>query len=140
MDVSVSFFWTDMAYLQVIPMLSVDCCSTTITFAQYIQEASFEEVETLVKAATEYKDQCLANVTLPQCSKLAVSKLFALLKQTSSFVNTDRNFALKYKKRDALCPSFVFGLAWIFRIRQFPRRGAILYYYAQENLAMSLQS
>ncbi|KAM5284312.1 afamin [Hipposideros larvatus] len=44
---------------------------TTITFAQYIQEASFEEVETLVKATTEYKDQCLANVTLPQCSKLA---------------------------------------------------------------------
>ncbi|XP_045713629.1 afamin isoform X2 [Phyllostomus hastatus] len=43
---------------------------TTIAFAQYIQEASFEEAEMLAKAMTEYKDQCLANSTLSQCLKL----------------------------------------------------------------------
>ncbi|XP_036102183.1 afamin [Molossus molossus] len=43
---------------------------TIITFAQYIQKASFEEVEMLAKAMTEYRDQCLTNRTLPQCSKL----------------------------------------------------------------------
>ncbi|XP_014402093.1 PREDICTED: afamin [Myotis brandtii] len=43
---------------------------TIITFAQYVQEASFEEVEMLAKNMTEYRDQCLANRTLPQCSKL----------------------------------------------------------------------
>ncbi|XP_039701362.1 afamin [Pteropus medius] len=43
---------------------------TIIAFAQYIQEASFEEAEMLRKAMTEYKDQCLANMTLPMCSKL----------------------------------------------------------------------
>ncbi|XP_066088855.1 afamin isoform X1 [Saccopteryx bilineata] len=42
---------------------------TIITFAQYIQEASFEEVEMLAKSMTEYKDECLANMTLPMCSK-----------------------------------------------------------------------
>lgn len=60
-------------------MLCVDCCSTIIAFAQYIQEASFEEVEMLVKAMRDYKDKCLADVTLPMCSELAVSKLFAFL-------------------------------------------------------------
>ncbi|KAM9086050.1 afamin [Megaptera novaeangliae] len=44
---------------------------TIIAFAQYIQEASFEEVEMLVKAMTEYRDKCLADMTLPECSKLA---------------------------------------------------------------------
>ncbi|XP_070265890.1 afamin isoform X2 [Myotis yumanensis] len=43
---------------------------TIITFAQYVQEASFEEVEMLAKTMTEYRDQCLANSKLPQCSKL----------------------------------------------------------------------
>lgn len=43
---------------------------TIISFAQYVQEASFEEVEMLVKAMTEYRDQCLNNSKLPQCSKL----------------------------------------------------------------------
>ncbi|XP_024434705.2 afamin [Desmodus rotundus] len=42
---------------------------TIIAFAQYIQEASFEEAEMLAKAVTEYKDQCLANSTLSQCLK-----------------------------------------------------------------------
>uniref|UniRef100_A0A4W2IKM1 Afamin n=1 Tax=Bos indicus x Bos taurus TaxID=30522 RepID=A0A4W2IKM1_BOBOX len=44
---------------------------TIIAFAQYIQEASFEEVEMLVKAMTEYRDKCLADRTFPECSKLA---------------------------------------------------------------------
>ncbi|XP_006212589.1 afamin [Vicugna pacos] len=44
---------------------------TIIAFAQYIQEASFEEVEMLAKAMTEYRDKCLADRTLPECSKLA---------------------------------------------------------------------
>ncbi|KAB0354208.1 hypothetical protein FD755_022746 [Muntiacus reevesi] len=44
---------------------------TIIAFAQYIQEASFEEVEMLVKAMTEYRDKCVADRTLPECSKLA---------------------------------------------------------------------
>uniref|UniRef100_A0A8D1VE57 Afamin n=2 Tax=Sus scrofa TaxID=9823 RepID=A0A8D1VE57_PIG len=44
---------------------------TIIAFAQYIQEASFEEVEMLVKAMKEYRDRCLADMTLPECSKLA---------------------------------------------------------------------
>ena len=76
-------------------VLCVDYCSTIIAFAQYIQEASFEEVEMLVKAMTEYRDKCLADRTLPECSKLAVSKLFAFLKQTSLFVNPERIFGLK---------------------------------------------
>ncbi|XP_068831390.1 afamin isoform X3 [Capricornis sumatraensis] len=44
---------------------------TIIAFAQYIQEASFEEVEMLVKTMAEYRDECLADRTLPECSKLA---------------------------------------------------------------------
>ena len=79
-------------------VLCVDCCSTIIVFAQYVQEASFEEVEMLVKAMTEYRDKCLVDMTLPVCSKLAVSKLFAFLKQISIFVK-QRIFGLKYKKR-----------------------------------------
>ncbi|XP_054445792.1 afamin [Pteronotus mesoamericanus] len=43
---------------------------TIIAFAQYIQEASFEEVEMLAKTMMEYKDQCLANMTLSQCLKV----------------------------------------------------------------------
>ena len=76
-------------------VLCVDCCSTIIAFAQYIQEASFEEAEMLAKAVTEYKDQCLANSTLSQCLKSPVSKLSAFLKQNSLFVNTEKIFGLK---------------------------------------------
>ncbi|XP_060273181.1 afamin isoform X5 [Ovis aries] len=43
---------------------------TIIAFAQYIQEASFEEVEMLVKTMAEYRDKCLADRTRPECSKL----------------------------------------------------------------------
>lgn len=60
--------------------LCVDCCSTIIAFAQYVQEASFEEAEMFAKTMTEYRDQCLANSKLPQCSKLAVSNFFAFHK------------------------------------------------------------
>ncbi|XP_051026552.1 afamin [Acomys russatus] len=44
---------------------------TVIAFAQYVQEASFEEVETLVKVMIDYKERCLADSTLPECSKTA---------------------------------------------------------------------
>lgn len=71
----------------------VDCYSTIIIFAQYIQEASFEEVEMLVKTMTEYKDKCLADMTLPECSELAVSKLSVFLKQISLFFK--QNFWLE---------------------------------------------
>lgn len=123
-------------------VLCVDCCSTIIAFAQYIQEASFEEVEMLVKAMKEYRDRCLADMTLPECSKLAVSKLFACLKQTSLFLNTERVFDLEIyiKKRDALCLSFSLHLISIFRIRHFCRWDATLYSYVQEDLAMTSQS
>ncbi|XP_012319828.1 afamin [Aotus nancymaae] len=43
---------------------------TIITFAQYVQEATFEEMEKLVKEMVEYKDSCMANSMLPKCSKL----------------------------------------------------------------------
>lgn len=87
-------------------VLCVDCCSTIIVFAQYIQEASFEEVEVLVKAMTEYRDKCLGDMTLPRCSKLAVSKLFAFLKQISLFVK-ERIFWLEILKKKMLyAPSF----------------------------------
>ena len=76
-------------------VLCVDYCSTIIAFAQYIQEASFEEVEMLVKTMAEYRDKCLADRTRPECSKLTVSKLFAFLKQTSLFVSPERIFGLK---------------------------------------------
>uniref|UniRef100_A0A2K6FHT8 Afamin n=1 Tax=Propithecus coquereli TaxID=379532 RepID=A0A2K6FHT8_PROCO len=41
-----------------------------IAFAQYVQEATFEDVEILVKDMVEYKDRCVANKTLPECFKL----------------------------------------------------------------------
>ncbi|XP_038947572.1 afamin isoform X1 [Rattus norvegicus] len=44
---------------------------TIIASAQYVQEASFEEVEMLVKVMLDYKDRCLADSTLPECSKIA---------------------------------------------------------------------
>nr|XP_010340893.2 afamin [Saimiri boliviensis boliviensis] len=43
---------------------------TIITFAQYVQEATFEEMEKLVKDMVEYKDSCMANSMLPKCTKL----------------------------------------------------------------------
>ncbi|XP_054342296.1 afamin [Pongo pygmaeus] len=43
---------------------------TIIAFAQYVQEATFEEMEKLVKDMVEYKDRCMADKTLPECSKL----------------------------------------------------------------------
>ncbi|XP_032697799.1 afamin [Lontra canadensis] len=44
---------------------------TIIVCAQHIQEASFEEVEVLVNAMTEYRDKCLGDRTLLMCSKSA---------------------------------------------------------------------
>ncbi|XP_051054143.1 afamin [Phodopus roborovskii] len=44
---------------------------TIIAVAQYVQEVSFDEVETLVKVMMDYRDGCLANWTLPECSKRA---------------------------------------------------------------------
>ncbi|XP_041527445.1 afamin [Microtus oregoni] len=44
---------------------------TIITVAQYVQEASFDEVDMLVKAMMAYRDRCLADGTLPECSKTA---------------------------------------------------------------------
>ncbi|KAL2780405.1 afamin precursor [Daubentonia madagascariensis] len=43
---------------------------TIIAFAQYVQEATFEDVEILLKDMIEYKDRCMANKTLPECFKL----------------------------------------------------------------------
>ncbi|MEJ1274754.1 alpha fetoprotein [Cricetulus griseus] len=44
---------------------------TIIAVAQYVQEVSFDEVEMLVKVMMDYRDRCLANRTLPECSKIA---------------------------------------------------------------------
>ena len=52
--------------------------------AQYVQEASFDEVEMLAKAMMAYRDRCLADGTLPECSKTAVSKPRGILIQTRS--------------------------------------------------------
>ncbi|KAM9237747.1 afamin-like [Dugong dugon] len=43
---------------------------TIIAFAQYVQEAAFEEVEMLVKEMMEIRDKCIADMTLPECAKL----------------------------------------------------------------------
>ncbi|XP_053437599.1 afamin [Nycticebus coucang] len=43
---------------------------TIITFAQYVQEATFEDVEMLVKDMVNYKDRCVANRTRPECFRL----------------------------------------------------------------------
>ncbi|XP_012600270.2 afamin isoform X3 [Microcebus murinus] len=55
---------------------------TIIAFAQYVQEATFEDVEILVKDMVEYKDRCVANKTLPECFKLPNNalqeKIFAM--------------------------------------------------------------
>ncbi|XP_036270007.1 afamin [Pipistrellus kuhlii] len=85
---------------------------TTISFAQYVQEASFEEVEMLVKAMTEYRDQCLANRKLPQCSKLANDALLEAIcamegvPQKYNFshccnkVDFERRFCFFHNKKD----------------------------------------
>ncbi|XP_073898123.1 afamin isoform X2 [Castor canadensis] len=44
---------------------------TIIAFAQYVQEATIDEMEMLVKDMKAYKDRCLANQTLPECSEIA---------------------------------------------------------------------
>ncbi|XP_052591791.1 afamin [Peromyscus californicus insignis] len=43
---------------------------TIIAVAQYVQEASFDEAETLVKVMMDYRDRCSADETLPECSKI----------------------------------------------------------------------
>ncbi|GAB1289828.1 Afamin [Apodemus speciosus] len=53
------FIDENMAYLSI------------ISFAQYVQEASFEEAEMLVKVMLDYRARCLADSTLPECSKIA---------------------------------------------------------------------
>ncbi|XP_017520825.3 afamin [Manis javanica] len=65
---------------------------TIIAFAQYIQEASFEEVEMLVKAMRDYKDKCLADVTLPMCSELANDVLMEKI-CTVEGLSQKRNFS-----------------------------------------------
>uniref|UniRef100_A0A8C6QVX4 Afamin n=1 Tax=Nannospalax galili TaxID=1026970 RepID=A0A8C6QVX4_NANGA len=42
-----------------------------IAFAQYVQEVTFEEAEMLLQVMMEYKEKCLADTTLPECSKVA---------------------------------------------------------------------
>ncbi|XP_052054764.1 afamin [Apodemus sylvaticus] len=42
-----------------------------ISFAQYVQEASFNETERLVEVMLDYRDRCLADSTLVECSKTA---------------------------------------------------------------------
>ncbi|XP_051821283.1 afamin [Antechinus flavipes] len=44
---------------------------TTVAFAQYIQEATYEEITELVKQMIHYTDKCMANMELPECSRLA---------------------------------------------------------------------
>ncbi|XP_063096585.1 afamin isoform X1 [Cavia porcellus] len=44
---------------------------TIIAFAQYVQEATFDDMEMLIKDMMKYKDKCLGDKTLPECSKLA---------------------------------------------------------------------
>ncbi|XP_055451904.1 afamin isoform X1 [Psammomys obesus] len=44
---------------------------TIIAVSQYVQEASFDEVEMLVRAIMDHKNRCLADSTLPECSKVA---------------------------------------------------------------------
>ncbi|XP_025240605.1 afamin-like [Theropithecus gelada] len=51
---------------------------TIIAFAQYVQEATFEEMEKLVKDMVDYKDRCMADKTLPECSKLPVKAVLDL--------------------------------------------------------------
>ncbi|KAM9237246.1 LOW QUALITY PROTEIN: afamin-like [Dugong dugon] len=48
---------------------------TIITFAQYVQEATFKEMEMLVKEMIEFRDKCLADRTLPHWAKLAINIL-----------------------------------------------------------------
>lgn len=62
----------------------MDCCRTIIAVAQYVQEASFDEAEMLAKAMMAYRDRCLADGTLPECSKTAVSKLRGIIIQRRS--------------------------------------------------------
>nr|XP_023408992.1 afamin-like [Loxodonta africana] len=59
-----------MEILQMITVFSVDCCSTIITFAQYVQKATFEEAEMLVEEMMEIRNKCLADRTLPNCAEL----------------------------------------------------------------------
>ncbi|XP_006142976.1 afamin isoform X2 [Tupaia chinensis] len=44
---------------------------TTIVFAQYIQEVAFEELQVMINNMVEYRDKCVADRTLPECSKSA---------------------------------------------------------------------
>ncbi|XP_074131865.1 LOW QUALITY PROTEIN: afamin, partial [Sminthopsis crassicaudata] len=45
---------------------------TTIAFAQFVQEATYEEITELVKQMIQYSDKCMANMQLPECSRLAI--------------------------------------------------------------------
>ncbi|XP_075399675.1 afamin [Tenrec ecaudatus] len=44
---------------------------TIIAFAQYVQEATFEDVEMSAKEMVALKDKCVTDMTLPECSGLA---------------------------------------------------------------------
>ncbi|KAM6220919.1 LOW QUALITY PROTEIN: afamin-like [Rhynchocyon petersi] len=44
---------------------------TIITVAQYLQEATFEEVEMVVGKMIEVRDTCVADMTQPECAKVA---------------------------------------------------------------------
>ncbi|XP_045140048.1 afamin [Echinops telfairi] len=43
---------------------------TIVAFAQYVQEATFEEVEMFAKEMMALKDKCVADMALPECSGL----------------------------------------------------------------------
>ncbi|XP_074084548.1 afamin isoform X1 [Macrotis lagotis] len=45
---------------------------TTVAFSQFIQEATYEEISGLVEQMIHYKDKCMANMQLPECSQIAI--------------------------------------------------------------------
>uniref|UniRef100_F7AX94 Afamin n=1 Tax=Monodelphis domestica TaxID=13616 RepID=F7AX94_MONDO len=45
---------------------------TTVAFAQFVQEATYEEITGLVKQMILYRDKCVADMQQPECSELAI--------------------------------------------------------------------
>ncbi|XP_043825487.1 afamin isoform X2 [Dromiciops gliroides] len=45
---------------------------TTVAFAQFIQEATYQEITGLVEQMIHYRDKCITNMQLPECSKKAI--------------------------------------------------------------------
>ncbi|XP_036618973.1 afamin isoform X2 [Trichosurus vulpecula] len=44
----------------------------TVAFAQFIQEATYEEITGLGEQMVHHRDKCIANVQLPECSQIAI--------------------------------------------------------------------